>query len=140
MSTTQLQEHTTNHLNASDSDLLRRLRIALSIHRRAGWHLVHFTAQNGIVQLSGVVPTYYDRQLIAALVRRVAGVYGIDDQLMVGDPAIRQQLIDDETILLQREPATKVVPSADPFLHVPVLPQSLDDMLAGAAVSLAQAS
>jgi BON domain len=140
MSTIQLQERTTNHLNAADADLLRRLRIALSIHKRAGWHLVHFTAQNGIVQLSGVVPTYYDRQLIAALVRHVAGVYGIEDDLIVGDPAIRQQLTGDDTILLQREPVIKAVPPRDPFQHVPVLSQSLDDMLAGTALSLVQAS
>jgi hypothetical protein len=140
MSTIQLQERTTNHLNAADSDLLRRLRIALSIHKRAGWHLVHFTAQNGVVQLSGVVPTNYDRQLIAALVRHVAGVYGIEDDLTVGDPAIRQQLFSDETILLEREPTIKTAPSRDPFQHVPVLSQSLDDMLARPAVRVLQAS
>ena len=94
MSTTQLQERPINHLQDADADLLLRLRIALSVHKRAGWHLVRFAAQNGVVQLAGVVPTFYDRQLIAALVRHVAGVFGIEDNLAVGDPSIRQQVIE----------------------------------------------
>ena len=139
MSTTQLQERTTSHLNRSDADLLLRLRIALSVHKRAGWHLVCFTAQNGVVQLAGVVPTFYDRQLIAALVRHVAGVFSVEDNLAVGDPSIRQQVIDAETAPLQSDRTTKPVPFRDPFVHLPVLPQSLDDILVGPAVSAVQA-
>src|SRR6185295_7431710 len=105
MSTTQLQDRPTSHLKGADADLLLRLRIALSVHKRAGWHLVQFTTQNGVVQLAGVVPTYYDRQLIAALVRHVAGVYGIEDNLTVGDRSIRQQVIDAETTHFERDPA-----------------------------------
>jgi osmotically-inducible protein OsmY len=135
MSTTQLQERTTNHLNGADSDLLRRLRIALSIHKRAGWHLVHFTAQNGVVQLAGVVPTFYDRQLIAALVRRMAGVFGIEDNLAVGDPSIRQQVTETETTS-PPSVTTKSAPPCDPFVHLPVLSQSLDDVLIGPATSV----
>jgi hypothetical protein len=140
MSTTQLQERTTNHSKGADADLLLRLRIALSVHKRAGWHLVHFTAQNGVVQLAGVVPTYYDRQLIAALVRHVAGVFGIEDHLAVGDASIRQQVIDAEKIAPQSDQETKVVPPQDPFLHLPVLPHTLDDMLVGPAVTVLHAS
>jgi len=136
MSISQIQERTTKHLNAADLDLLRRLRIALSIHKRAGWHLVHFDAQNGVVQLAGVVPTFYDRQLIAALVRHVAGVFGIEDNLAVGDPSIRQQVIDAETTPPQSDPTTNVAPFRDPFVHLPVLPQSLDDILIGPATSV----
>jgi hypothetical protein len=121
-------------------DLLRRLRIALSIHKRAGWHLVHFDAQNGVVQLAGVVPTFYDRQLIAALVRHVAGVFGIEDNLAVGDPSIRQQVIDAETAPLQSNPTTNVAPSRDPFHHLPVLSESLDDILVGPATSVVYAT
>jgi hypothetical protein len=131
MSTTQLQERTTDPLKAADADLLLRLRIALSVHKRAGWHLVHFTAQSGVVQLTGVVPTFYDRQLIAALVRHVAGVFGIKDNLAVGDPSIRQQVTDADGAPPQSNPTTNVVPLRDPFLHLPVLTQTLDDILVG---------
>jgi hypothetical protein len=136
MSTTQLQERTTTYLNGADSDLLRRLRIALSTHKRAGWHLVHFTAQNGVVQLAGIVPTFYDRQLIAALVRRMAGVFGIEDNLAVGDPSIRQQVTETETTPAQRDPTIKTGPLRDPFVHLPVLSQSLDDIQIGPATTV----
>jgi hypothetical protein len=126
-------------LRDADADLLLRLRIALSVHKRAGWHLVRFTTKNGVVQLAGVVPTFYDRQLIASLVRHVAGVYGIEDNLTVGDPSIRQQVIDTEKTHFESDPASNAVPLRGPFQHVPVLPQSLDDILVGPAVSVAHA-
>jgi hypothetical protein len=139
MSVTQIQKRTTNHSTGTDADLLLRLRIALSVHKRAGWHLVHFTTQNGVVQLAGVVPTFYDRQLIAALVRHVAGVFGIEDYLAVGDASIRQQVIDAEKIAPPSNQETSVVPPQDPFLHLPVLSQTLDDMLVGPAVDFVHA-
>lgn len=140
MSTTQLLERTTNHSNGDDSDLLRRLRIALSIHKRAGWHLVHFTVQNGVVQLAGVVPTFYDRQLIASLVRRMAGVFGIEDNLAVGDPSIRQQLMDPKAAVPQNEVPTQITSALNPFVHLPVLPQSLDDVRIGPATTVKYAA
>jgi osmotically-inducible protein OsmY len=116
--------------------LLVCLRIALSIQRRAGWHLVRFTARHGIVQLAGVVPAYYDRQLIVALVRHVAGVRGIEDKLAVGDRSLRQQVIDDETTTLPSKSAVDAASSRYPFQHVPSLLQSLDDVLVGSPVGL----
>jgi osmotically-inducible protein OsmY len=139
MSTIQLQDRPTRHLREADADLLLRLRIALSVHKRAGWHLVEFTAQNGVVQLAGFVPTFYDRQLIGALVRHVAGVFGIEDHLAVGDPSIRQQVTDADATPLQSDSTTKPVSFRDPFRHVPVLSQSLDDMLVGPPVGVVHA-
>jgi hypothetical protein len=136
MSIHHLKDQLTDHSNSSDADLLTRLRIALSVQRRAGWHLVRFTARHGIVQLTGIVPAYYDRQLIVALVRHVAGVRGIEDHLAVGDPSIRQQVVDDETIALQNHRATTAAAPRDPFLHVPALLQSLDDVLVSSSVSV----
>ncbi len=133
MSIAQLPTRLNPALHAGDADLLQRLRIALSVHRRAGWHLVHFTAQNGVVQLAGVVPTFYDRQLIAALVRHVAGVFGIEDNLTVGDPSIRQQVIDSETAPFTGVSKSGTPESKTPFRHLPVLAKTLDDILAGAA-------
>jgi osmotically-inducible protein OsmY len=136
MSVSQPQEQTINHSISADADLLLRLRIALSIQRRAGWHLVRFTAQHGVVHLVGSVPAYYDRQLIIALVRHVAGVRGIKDNLSVGDPSIRQQVIDDETITLPTQKETSAARLQDPFKHVPTLLQSLDDVLVGSPLSV----
>jgi BON domain-containing protein len=140
MSISQLTERTTKHLQDSDADLSLRLRAALSVQRRAGWHLVRHTVKNGVVRLEGDVPTFYDRQLIVALVRRVAGVYGIEDNLKVGDPSIRQQVIDDETILLPAKSTTAVDSPRDPFRHVPVLAHSLDDIHVGSAFSVLHAT
>lgn len=141
MSTTQIQQRSSNHLKGADADLLLRLRIALSVHKRAGWHLVSFTTQNGVVQLAGIVPTFYDRQLIASLVRHVAGVFGIEDNLAVGDPSIRQQVVDvdAEAVPPQNNPTANVVRSREPFSHLPVLAQSLDDIHVGPAVSVVHA-
>ena len=136
MSTIQLQDRSSNHLRDADADLLLRLRIALSVHKRAGWHLVRFTTKNGVVQLVGAVPTFYDRQLIAALVRHVAGVFGIEDNLTVGDPSIRQQVIETKAAPPQSEPSTIAAPSRDTFRHLPVLSQSLDEIMVGPAVSV----
>jgi hypothetical protein len=135
MSTIQLQDRSASHLKDADADLSLRLRIALSVNKRAGWHLVQFTAENGVVQLAGVVPTFYDRQLIVALVRRIAGVFHIKDHLTVGDPSIRQQVIDTEKAHVESDPASNAVPVRDPFRHITVLQQSLDDLLVGPAVS-----
>jgi BON domain len=139
MSTTQLPQRSSNHLRGADADLLLRLRIALSVHKRAGWHLVSFTTQNGVVQLAGVVPTFYDRQLIAALVRHVAGVFGIEDNLAVGDPSIRQQVIEANRPTLESDETTTYVPLPNPFLNLPTLPQSLDDISVVPAVNVVSA-
>jgi hypothetical protein len=85
------------------------------------------------------VPTFYDRQLIAALVRHVAGVFGIEDNLTVGDPSIRQQVIDTETLHFESDPTSDAVPVRDPFGHIPVLSQSLDDILIGPVASVVHA-
>ncbi len=136
MSIPHLKDQITEQLQSAEADLLVRLRIALSIQRRAGWHLVRFTAEHGVVQLSGIVPTYYDRQLIAALVRHIAGVRGIKDNLSVGDPSIRQQVIDDDTIPLPTDRTSDTTPSRDPFQYVPTLLHSLDDVVVGSPASV----
>jgi hypothetical protein len=135
MSNAQSQYRCTNYFTGPDADLLLRLRIALSVKKRAGWHLVVVSVQNGVVQLAGVVPSYYDRQLIAALVRHVAGVLGVEDNLAIGDPSIRQQVTEAE------EPPAQVVSKDSDFLphnafvHLPTMPVSLDEVLASQAAT-----
>jgi hypothetical protein len=138
MSTSHSPYAPTNLPTSADRDLLLRLRIALSVKRRAGWHLVTINVQDGIAQLAGTVPSFYDRQLIAALVRHVAGVLGIEDKIAVGDPAIRQQLPAADDAAHYTAPPTYAAPH-NPFQHLPVLPQTLDDVLAGHALNAAPA-
>ncbi len=139
MSISQLQHGTINQLQGTDADLFLRLRIALSVKKRAGWHLVRMTVQHGVVQLVGVVPAFYDRQLIAALVRHVAGVRGIEDKLEVGDPSIRQQVNDVDETVPPSDSKPNAVPLRNPFAHLAALPESLDEVLAARMVSIAPA-
>jgi len=127
MPATYVQDRTNAHLISGDADLLLRLRIALSIKRRAGWHLVSIAVRDGAVTLAGVVPSFYDRQLIASLVRHVAGVHRIDDKLAVGDPSLRQQVANAEMTQSKSE-STSNSPTRNQFSHLPVLSQSLDDI------------
>src|SRR5262245_18890701 len=110
----------------ADTDLILRLRIALSIRRRAGWHLVRFGVQSGVVRLAGLVPTLYDRQLIAALARHVAGVLRVDDDLSVGDPSLRQHVSESEATFATGGSASRTKPPWNRFSHLPIVDESLE--------------
>jgi hypothetical protein len=70
----------------SDADLATRVGIAFSTRPRIVGHDILVSVRDGIVTLRGAVPTPYDRYLVVALTRHVAGVFGIDDQLHVSEP------------------------------------------------------
>jgi hypothetical protein len=70
----------------SDADLATRIGIAFSTRPRIVAHGILASVRDGIVTLRGAVPTPYDRYLVVALTRHVAGVFGIDDQLHVAEP------------------------------------------------------
>jgi len=71
------------HNFKSDADLVTRIGIAFATRPRITWHDIRVTARDGIVSLYGEVPTLYDRHLIIALTRHVAGVFGVDDQIAI---------------------------------------------------------
>ena len=58
---------------------------AFATRPRISQHTIQVSVDNGFVALRGKVPTYYDRQLIAAVTRHVAGVFGIDNWLTVAE-------------------------------------------------------
>ncbi len=140
MTATYVQERTHRHFISADADLLLRLRIALSVKRRAGWHLVNIAVQDGTVTLGGVVPSFYDRQLIASLVRHVAGVHRVDDQLSVGESTLRQQIASVESAQAKNEVKSGAASYDNPFSHLPVLPQSLDEIAPMAAGTVVPAA
>jgi hypothetical protein len=47
--------------------------------------MVSVRANDGVVELTGVVPSFYLRQLAIACARRVAGVRAVIDQIYVED-------------------------------------------------------
>lgn len=128
-----VQNHSELDLSA-DADLVLRLGNVLALKHRAGWHLVRYEVQNGVVELAGTVPTSYDRQLIAALARHVAGVRRVHDALEIGEPSLRQQ-VTETTDTEKSTPAPAAEPPQNQFAHLPVLDVSLDDMLAALPVA-----
>ena len=71
----------------SDADLTKRIGIAFTTRPRITWHDIHVSACEGIVTLQGELPSGYDRQLVLAITRHVAGVFGIIDKLNVAETA-----------------------------------------------------
>jgi hypothetical protein len=79
---------TENKINRSvDADLLTRVGIALTMRLSHTSHAVHIQVDNGVVTLRGLVPTFYDRQLVIEVTRRVAGVLKVRDELSVTAPS-----------------------------------------------------
>lgn len=68
--------------NASQ-DLQQRIALNLQSRQLAFGGRVRIEAKQGTVTLSGLVPTFYQRQLIYAATRKVAGVTKVIDQLEV---------------------------------------------------------
>lgn len=77
------------HPPLNDADLTTRIGIAFATRPRITWHNILVTVREGIVTLRGEVPTFYDRHLVVAVTRHVAGVFGIDDQITVVEAAAR---------------------------------------------------
>lgn len=65
----------------SDLDVSKRVQNLLG--RRAALRSVQIDVEQGTVVLSGVVTTFYDRQLCISGAKRVPGVRRIVDQLAV---------------------------------------------------------
>ena len=135
MSSYQSVRGVTGVRNAADADLFLRLNITLSTKRRAGWHLVQFAVHNGVVKLAGIVPSFYDRQLIANLARHVAGVMCVHDELSVGEPSLRQQTANVDNATHQDESLVQPTAPQTPFGHLPVVSDSLESILARQAAS-----
>jgi hypothetical protein len=70
-------------LSINDAELLTRIGIALQFLHPSANRVINASIENGVVTLTGQVPTYYDRQLAFHIVRRVAGVRLVRDELNV---------------------------------------------------------
>jgi hypothetical protein len=63
--------------------LRKRLGIAFSTRPRLAILDIDVNVDRGIVTLKGEVPTIYDRRLVTAITRHVAGVFRVEDGLVV---------------------------------------------------------
>jgi hypothetical protein len=135
MSYYQTQFGSTSFNTAADAELLLRLGIALAARHRAAWRVVRVAAQNGIVRLEGIVPTFYDRQLILAVAQHVAGVLRVEDELAIDESAAQQiapavSYSEPETVHLVHGGTEVQSPARrNEFQHLPVLDESLEDIL-----------
>lgn len=75
----------TSGQNTTDNSLIRQVRQQLNSYGRLGTiaQSVQVDSQNGVVTLSGVVPTQQDRDMINQVVRNTPGVVSVTDQLHV---------------------------------------------------------
>jgi hypothetical protein len=92
------------HISSADADLVKRIGIAFTTRPRISWHEIHVFSSDGIVTLRGEVPSVYDRQLVVALTRHVAGVFGIEDQLTVAELEPQRDTAKSTVAVARREP------------------------------------
>jgi len=73
----------------TDDSLVRQIRQQLTGYGRLGTlaQSLQIEAQNGVVTLSGTVPSQQDHELIAAVVRNSPGVVSVTDQLQASNTA-----------------------------------------------------
>ncbi|MGD9636758.1 MAG: BON domain-containing protein [Pirellulales bacterium] len=123
---------------AADADLLLRLGIALAARQRAAWRAVQLKAQNGVVRLEGILPTFHDRQLVLAVAQHVAGVLRVEDELTIAEPSSNIASSNFASSVIASHPApqsdhggTEEQPAkpASGFEHLPVLDESLEEIL-----------
>jgi len=119
------------HTN-TDADIVLRLGFTLAAWQRAAWRAVRLKSNNGVVRLEGILPTFHDRQLILAVAQHVAGVLRVEDELVISDPQPRGEASYATSAAFEsNHGGTEVNHPAPPnaFHHLPVLDESLDDIL-----------
>jgi osmotically-inducible protein OsmY len=77
-------------IDTASQDLQQRVALHLQNRQLAYGGRVRVEARGGTVYLSGQVPTFYQRQLVYAATRRVAGVVRVMDELTVDDQETAQ--------------------------------------------------
>jgi len=75
-----------NFPNDVDARLTDRVRLLLATQSVYAFRRLAVETSASRVTLSGVVTSYYHRQLAVALVRRIAGVTGVTDRHEVAAP------------------------------------------------------
>lgn len=124
---------------SADLDLISRVGIALTNRRRLAWRVIRVIANCGVVTLQGIVPSYYDRQVIVSVTQHVAGVRRVDDELTIVEPQSSSEEPVAEVEIesaahsgseLKLDPAPALV---NHFRELPVLCPSLEEILAARA-------
>lgn len=128
--------------SSADADIVLRLGFTLAAWQRAAWRAVRLKSQNGVVRLEGILPTFHDRQLILAVAQHVAGVLRVEDELVVSNPQPQAAAsLATSAAIESHHGGTEVGQPTPPnaFHHLPVLDESLEDILAERARAAAAA-
>ena len=129
MSSCLIYVHPSGQNNPEDAELGSRIGIALTNQKRVGWHELFIAVRGGVVTLSGTVSTGRDRRLVNSVTGRVAGVRRIKDEVSVDEKYARNSA---DAIPLEEEGGQPTTTSrADHFRSLPVVTESLEDILAG---------
>ena len=136
----QTKNRDTVEHDSSDLDLISRIGIALTSRQRLAWRVIRVIADRGVVTLQGIVPSYYDRQIIVAVTQHVAGVLRVEDQLAIASPSAREIELESERVERHddessHESNTSLYQKA--FQQLPVLSPSLEELLAARAANAA---
>ncbi len=67
----------------SDQDILRRVTCYLSTRHFPAFRELDVEVDRGIVTVSGVLPSYYEKQVALNTCQRVAGVIELVDDILV---------------------------------------------------------
>ncbi len=121
---------------SNDADLTMRIGIAFATRPRITWHDINVAARNGTVTLRGEVPTAYDRHLIIAVTRHVAGVRLVDDKISIAEASARRNDEAEEPVPSPTRRGADETNSEAVRQHLkqlPVLTESLEDILARSA-------
>ncbi len=74
------------HQNHDHADVADRARLLLASQSAPSLRRILIDVRQGRATLRGILQTYHQRQLAVALVRRVAGVIEVIDELAVATP------------------------------------------------------
>ena len=131
----RISTHPIGDSNPADADLTTRIAIALTNHQRPGWRRIHLVVQHGAVTLIGEVSTFHNRQLVVAVTRHVAGVLRVADELIVEGhtPRNDERFSSGDEPTIERDGAAPAPTPIQSFSHIPVLTESLEDILAAQA-------
>jgi hypothetical protein len=115
--------------NSEDADLAARVGQSLTQSQRPGWFEIYVAVRNGLVTLDGKVSSERNRKLVVNATERVAGVRHVKDELQIVEMAdvVADDVESDSFFEHQR--AAKPTGRPEQFQHLPVVEESLEDIL-----------
>lgn len=117
--------------NSDDAELAARVGQSLTQSQRPGWFEIYVAVRNGLVTLDGKVSNERNRKLVIQAMERVAGVRHVKNELQIVE--MSDVVADDveANAFFERQRAAKPTGRPEQFQHLPVVEESLEDLLSG---------